>query len=212
MFRLARNHAEIVGPEQDGGEAACQVRAPRENLSVDLDRLYGARVTTLDRKREALRAGVAKSAIDLDAAEGRVEANQLGVDLGPKRASKSKEVNGFEEVGLALAVRAHDQIQARAEFDLAIGEIAEVLGDESIDAHGFPIRVLVAQRTPSSPRLVAQAQRHQQALVLEILAVLLRGDDTGVVVAIEQERYVGALDRAQNVEQIARVVTDLHLG
>ena len=84
--------------------------------------------------------------VHFHAAEGLVEADQLGVALGAKGAPEAEVVDGLEEVGLALAVFADQDIERRPELDRCARQIAEIRGLNPVDEHSGAERYRLLSR------------------------------------------------------------------
>ena len=116
MLRSRLHEVEVVRPEERHPAVPGQVdRAP--GLTVDLDPAAGS--VLLDQHRHPdLHAAPTAFDVAADAGLGSDGAHQLGLAAGPRRRGEGEQRHRFQEVGLALAVGAQEEVEAWVRFEL----------------------------------------------------------------------------------------------
>ena len=133
QLRFASHQIDALGLEVDGRKMAHQVGAPREGLPVHLEATASptiegilARLGPAVRREPDLQGDV-----QVIAREG----DEVLAAGAAARAAERREIERFEEVGLALAVAAEQDVHATGELEGRVGEIAESRQADRVDAH-----------------------------------------------------------------------------
>ena len=144
---IAADQGQVFGGEEHAGEVAGEF-AGLDDRTVDLGPVESGAVDL--HLGEEIPAVVLQPGPDDRAVLPRPH-HRAGLGH-PVRAEGAEEAERFDQVGLALAVAAHDEVGAGAERDLRLGIVAEVSEGEVCDPHAGSVCLLYGMAT----ELVAQ--------------------------------------------------------
>lgn len=128
----ASDQAQVVGAEDDRGEASQMVGDGGHGIAVDERLARTLRQAQFDR-----RAFGARAHVEAEARLGAAHADERRNLRGAEGAESGDEGGGLQEVGLALAVLAQQENAGSVGVDVGKREVAEVSRADAGDAHGL---------------------------------------------------------------------------
>ncbi len=134
LFRLAADQVDALGLEEHRGQPPHQIGAARERLPVQLEAPAAGAVEGVFAETGAAVAGIGDVQRDVQViATERDEFLAAGASPG---AAEGGKIERLEQVALALAVAPDEDVHARREGEVRVGEVAESRQPGPTDAHG----------------------------------------------------------------------------
>ena len=152
------DEAKVVRPEEHDPEITRQINCPAPR-AVDLDRASGPITFDVQSYRDlsTQRAGLD---LGLDARTWSERANELQLPSRPRRARERQHRDRLEEIGLALAVGADEDVDHRSRREVQLAVIAMVSEFETAKAHLFHCAPMRGPREITAKPLISWGLRH----------------------------------------------------